>query len=103
MSIVVHLCTARWDILETVLEVPKGVLHRYLPKWNESSFHLLCFIDWYGKTIFNRPQMRLFIPEWDRIAANAATMKEVAYFSQVRALAERYQQRPHFYLWFDGD
>jgi hypothetical protein len=81
---------------------PKNDLHRLLSKVSESTTYLR-YIDWYGDTVFNRPQMRAFIPEWERLVSQAGSASEREIATSVLRMAERVRDEVHLYLRFEGD
>jgi hypothetical protein len=80
-----------------------NMLHHLLPSVEDSSYHYLPFIDWYGDTVFNQLQMKPFLDEWTRRKKAAETAEETALMEQVAALALRCQAELHLYLKFYGD
>jgi hypothetical protein len=85
------------------VEDPSNLLHRLLPNPKDTSFQVLRFIDWYGDTVINRPQIEPFLEEWDRIAQSAKTEEERSLLSRIHDLAAQAQQEVHTYLKFYGD
>jgi hypothetical protein len=79
------------------------LLGQYLPSLGDERFQCLRFIDSYGDTVFNRPQMERFIIEWQKIMANPKTQEESILLSQVLYLAKKCLDEPHRYLKFYGD
>jgi len=69
----------------------------------DTSYNLLCYIDPYGDTVFNRLQMDVFLAEWERIRRTAQTPEQVEAWASVRELARKCGEEPHFYLRFIGD
>ncbi|MEM7414550.1 MAG: hypothetical protein AAF389_03575 [Gemmatimonadota bacterium] len=64
---------------------------------------MLRHIDWFGLTMFNRPQMEDFIPEWDRLSARAVDPEARALVAKVTKMAREVERGVHRYLKFDGD
>lgn len=64
-----------------------------------SSFKLLCFLDAYGDTIFNRLQMDDLINDLQRLKQIEAN----PLLSEIQILAERCKKEEHRYLAFYGD
>jgi hypothetical protein len=85
------------------VEDPSNLLHRLLPTLKDTSFQVLRFIDWYGDTVINRPQLELFLEEWDRITQGAKTEEERMLLSRIGDLAAQAQRELHTYLKFYGD
>lgn len=77
-------------------------LNRLLPT-ADTSFPMLGFVDEYADTVFNRNQMRLFLPELDRLIAQKHSEAESELLLRLRALADRCNSHPHLYLRFVGD
>jgi len=69
----------------------------------DSSFRLLCYIDPYGDTIFNRLQMQSFLSEWEAIKKEAIAERDKQAWLKVKILAERCRDEVHLYLRFMGD
>lgn len=82
---------------------PQQLLNRYLPPLSDESYHCLRFIDDYGDTYFNRPQIKTFLAEWDRVLAEVKEKEVKDLFLQIRALAEHVDREVHLYLKFVGD
>ena len=82
---------------------PSNTLLEDLLPFGDVSYPMLGFIDPYGNTLFNGLQMRLFIPEWDRVMRNATDKADVEFLSKVRQMAERCMKNPHIFLRFVGD
>ena len=86
------------EVLDQVLTI-----FGFIPENEQSGFSLLEGIDPYGDTVFNRPQMKRFIDEWQQLenAAEIASQREK--WIAVKRLAERVQSEVHTYLRFIGD
>jgi hypothetical protein len=69
----------------------------------DTSYNLLCYIDPYGDTVFNRLQMDVFLLEWDRLRTMAGTPEHLAAWTGVRDLARKCNEDEHLYLKFIGD
>ena len=80
-----------------------NLLRRLLPSGDDSSYHYLRFIDWYGDTVFNQLQMEPFLEEWEKLERVASTTEDQAFLARVAQLARRCQQEQHLYLKFLGD
>ena len=63
----------------------------------------LAQIDWYGDTVFNRPQMPRFLSAWRVLAQRAQNAEEAKLVDEIRELAERCESGVHLYLKFIGD
>ncbi len=75
----------------------------FIPENEQSGFCLLEGIDPYGNTVFNRPQMKRFIDEWQKLENAAEIASQLEKWIAVKRLAERVQSEPHKYLRFVGD
>ncbi len=102
IGLAVKLETEEGKPLEVVYD-PHNLLHKILPTEDDTSFVCLRFIDWYGDTVFNRIQMKTFLSEWQRLYRPELSAKEIGMLNQVRELAERSRDNPHYYLKFYGD
>lgn len=69
----------------------------------DASYKLLCHIDPYGDTVFNRLQMVVFLTEWERLIGIAQTSEQRKAWTGVRDLARRCNEEVHLYLRFIGD
>ena len=85
-------------MLDEVLTVFGFMIHN-----EQSDFCLLQGIDPYGDTVFNRPQMKRFIDEWQQLEHAAEVASQWEKWIAVKLLAERCQSEPHTYLRFVGD
>lgn len=85
------------------LEDPQNLLGKLLPSEDDTSFHALRYVDFYGDTIFNKFQMEPVLTELDRVLGYAETAEEVALLRQVQELARSCQDGTHLYLKFEGD
>ena len=85
------------------MDDPNNVLHRLLPRPEDTAWECLNRIDWYGETLFNRYQVPLVRKELSRLMAALDTAPEVQFVRQIAALAERCGEEPHLYLRFSGD
>lgn len=81
----------------------RNALHRLLPAHDDPSYQCLCFVDWYGDTIFNRAQMKVVLVELERIRHNAESAEDHELLDRIAALARQGQMKPHRYLRFVGD
>jgi hypothetical protein len=82
---------------------PTNLLPRILPRFDDTEFTLLRFIDLYGNTTFNGLQMRQFLSEWAKLYARAESQEERQILDDVSELARRCSEKPHLYLKFYGD
>jgi hypothetical protein len=85
------------------LDDARNLLGSVLPGYEDATFHQLRFIDPYGDTVFNRPQMEPFLVEWDRIATRPLDVERRRVVDQVARLARRCSEEVHLYLRFRGD
>ena len=49
------------------VEDPKGLLYHVLPEQANSEFHYLPYIDRFGNTVFNHPQIEPLPREWEHL------------------------------------
>ncbi len=75
------------------------------PLWpcGDQSFPLLQYIDPYGSTVFNRPQMPEVQKELDILISSASSDEQRDVLRRIRNLAVRCQEKPHLFLRFIGD
>lgn len=78
----------------------QNLLHRLLIPGGAT---ILGGIDWYGDTIFNRQQMKQFIPAWNKLLAEASSEDEQALLTSIKELAVRCEHGVHLFLKFIGD
>jgi hypothetical protein len=79
------------------------LLHRLLPKIDDTSFDFLRFIDPYGDTTFKVLQAGKFLSEWRRLYSKCEVAEETALLEQIEDLAKRLAGGNHLYLRFIGD
>ena len=77
-------------------------LARVWPVGN-SSFPLLQYIDPYGNTIFNGPQMDQVRKELSLLIEKVTTEEQKTMLRKIDEIAERCQKHPHKFLRFRGD
>lgn len=82
---------------------PLNLLQALLPSPKDESFACLRFVDPYGDTTFNRPQIEALVAELERIRAKATTRGEQELLDRIKRLAQRCQSEPHLYIKFYGD
>jgi hypothetical protein len=63
---------------------------------------MLGYVDPYDDTWFNKSQMRLLVPELETLIASTSAL-EVEAATEVLALTEQLDRKPHRYLIFNGD
>jgi len=85
------------------LEDPTNMLHRVLPRSDDTSFQHLNRIDWYGDTTFNRAQVSDVRHELKRLARAGRAAEEMDLIRRLDALAKKAEAEPHLYLKFYGD
>jgi hypothetical protein len=85
------------------VEDSTNILHRLLPRPEDTSYPYTGKIDWYGDTVFNYLQAPLFLEEWRRITAQASGPSEAALMRAIEMMAERVAKERHLYLKFYGD
>lgn len=82
---------------------PKGLLYDLLPQEPNGVFHYLPFIDRYGDTIFNRPQMEPLLYEWNQLILGCRDLETRRLLENVKRLAMACQNGVHLYLRFVGE
>jgi hypothetical protein len=80
----------------------KNRLHRLLTASADTSGYLK-YIDWYGATVFNRPQMEVFVPEWKRLMKLVESPEDRRISEVVLKMAHQVRDDVHLYLRFEGD
>src|SRR5262249_53536773 len=100
MGFTIRLETEHGDMIE---ELDDRNLEQLLPPDTDRSFYCLRFIDPYGDTTFNRPQMPDLLLELDRIKAKATSQEDRDFIMRLVKLAQRCQREVHTYLKFYGD
>ena len=80
-----------------------GDFDRLIPAHDDASFACWRFIDFYGRTVFNRRQMPVFIEELDRLLPSAKNGPERNGMLRLRMLASIGVAKPHRYLVLRGD
>jgi hypothetical protein len=79
------------------------MLHGVVPANSDSDFPLLSGIDPFGKTVFNRQQMDVFLREWERVKDRARDESQMEAWQRVKQMAETCRQDRDLYLRFVGD
>jgi hypothetical protein len=79
------------------------LLDPLLPKYQGERYHCLRFIDLYGDTVFNNPQMKQLAVEWDDLEQPATDAPTRSLLQQVRDLIRVGSSQYHLYLKFFGD
>lgn len=79
------------------------ILHGVVPNHNDSDFPLLSGIDPFGKTVFNRHQMDVFLHEWERVKDRARDESQMEAWKKVKELAEACRDDRDLYLRFVGN
>lgn len=82
---------------------PAGLLYEIMPTYEDKAFTYLRFIDPYGDTVFNRPQMEPFLNEWQRLRERAVDPNAQQIVAAVERLARQCQDEVHLYLRFRGE
>ena len=81
---------------------PRNLLPPLLPE-DEEAYPMLTSIDLYGNTVFNRPQIRRFLREWEAVSARAETPEERMLVGAIEEMGTRCRDDVHLYLKFIGD
>jgi len=98
----VQVETQYGKVIDRVLD-SENLLGPLLPRHDDEAFSCLRFVDWYGKTIFNRPQMPTVLAELQTIRAKAMNPKQEALLDTIERLAHLALVEPHRHLKFVGD
>ena len=69
----------------------------------DDSYRMLCYIDPYGDTVFNRLQMVTFLLEWETLSGKAKEHGSLETWLAVKKFAQKCNEGPHLYLRFIGD
>ena len=85
------------------IDDPKGLLYGVLPEETNRTFQHLPFIDRYGDTVFNRPQMEPFLSEWGVLIAGSKDLEVRRLLAEVKRLATQVKDQVHLYLRFVGE
>ncbi len=90
------------DVLEDL--GPHRVLYTISPRWDDTTFSCLRFIDPYGMTIFNRQQCKVLIDEIHRQRAVLALEADgERWLDDLERLVQRAATDVHLYVRFVGD
>jgi hypothetical protein len=79
------------------------LLYRVFPEQADAVFQYLPYIDRYGDTVFNRPQMEPFLRELDRLMVSCSDLEVRRLLGEVKRLAAACQNGVHLYLRFVGE
>jgi hypothetical protein len=102
MGFCVVLQNESGEEMETLVDERK-ILHALLPSPDDESYPMLASVDRYGDTMFNRPQMRLFLKEWERLEERARNPEEQLLLSRIKLIAQRCRDGVHLFVRFVGD
>jgi hypothetical protein len=91
--------------LERILDVHGFLIRAIWDKWDviEADTCCLRFIDPYGYTVFNRPQMETFLSELVGLRVTTGSQELNQLLLQIEEFARFCAKEPHHYLVFDGD
>lgn len=103
MGLVIKLQTDFGQLIGDSVIDRDNLLHQLLPAHDDPSYQCLCFVDWYGETVFNRMQMKVLLAELERIRHTADTVEGRDLLERIANLAQQGQVKPHRYLRFVGD
>lgn len=101
MGVDVYIETEFGEKIDEFLD-PKGIIARLLPI-GDNRYSLLCYVDPYGNTTFNRLQMEQILIELEQLKNEERTSEEIAAIEKLQEMARRCQNEPHLYLKFYGD
>ncbi len=103
MGLVINLQDEEGETEEVVCD-DHNLLHQILPTLDNNSYQLLKYVDWYGDTVFNVLQMKLFLEEIDRLIIQESNSPEkVEILNKIKLLGKKCQNRVHRYIKFIGD
>lgn len=102
MPIHVQLQDENGNVLELV-DDPRGLVHRMLPRANDRAYPQLGCVDSYGDTTFNFLQAQRVLEEWPRRMRVAREIRGVRVHRAVARLLERCASGIHLYVKFLGD
>jgi hypothetical protein len=80
-----------------------GVLARVIGALDRRQYPYLTYVDQFGLTIFNRPQMEAIIPELTKLRKEKSTESIRAVIDRILEFAIRCRDGVHLYLEFEGD
>jgi hypothetical protein len=86
-----------------------GDFDRLLPQFGgrprppSVGYKLFQYVDPYGNTVFNRPQMADLLDDIGRASRLEMTSRERRGLERLRVMAEGARDSVHLYLWFIGD
>lgn len=102
MGLRVELRTEKGEVLALAGE-HAGAIPGDLPDFENDDFPMIKFIDRYGNTVFNGPQMEAVVPELRRLRERARNDVQARVVDGVIELAETCANEVHPYLVFVGD
>lgn len=102
MAFVVYLTDEDGNELEKGVDRSDFIPYA-LPDVNDETFCLVRVIDLFGNTIFNRPQMALFLWEWQQLRPRMRSEADATFFDEVSSVARRCADGVHLYLKFEGE
>jgi hypothetical protein len=85
------------------MDDPRGLLYNVIPEEPSAEFVYLPYIDRYGNTVLNRPQMDPFLREWELLIHSCRDLEVRRLLGEVQRLARMCQNRVHMYLRFIGE
>lgn len=103
MPLKVKLESERGERLEELYFDSDHTLNELIPSDHDASYQCWRFIDFYGHTVFNRPQMGQFLAELERIRSISTHPEHRAMLDGIERLARLCQNSAHRYLKFYGD
>jgi len=103
MGLSVMLVTESGEVVGAPVHDTANVLGRVLPRSPGGRFSQLPYVDPYGDTLFNRPQMEPLLAEWALLPREGLGPADAAVLDAVERLAARCRDGVHLYLKFVGD
>jgi hypothetical protein len=82
---------------------PTEILHRLFYRRGEQQPDWLSYVDPYGDTVFNRPQITVVLDELNELLASATTDEERKLLLRIVDMANQVERGVHLYLKFLGD
>jgi hypothetical protein len=82
---------------------PKGLVAVLLPRYDDNTSNCMMFIDPYGDTTFNRPQMPILISELKQSIEKASNPEAKEHGKKLLEMARKVSEEVHLYLKLYGD
>ncbi|GLI37285.1 hypothetical protein KI811_18400 [Geobacter hydrogenophilus] len=82
---------------------PKELVVVLLPRYDDNTSNCMRFIDPYGDTTFNKPQMQILINELKQSIEKASNLEAKEHGKKLLEMAKKVSEDVHLYLKFYGD